>query len=345
MDYFKKYITYKTKYLQLKKQLGGVCECGSANSNAECIRCGKNEAHSSTAVENTIKIYISMMSGKTNEYNVSPNATIKDLKRLIQQNNEMHPSIYKQALILRSVQLEPLANERTIAECGIINGSSLDLLLVELPEFNNIIIDQVVALIRTNSIDLVDLLSQYTGELNLEDKEITDAHMVSLCSALGQNNTVTSLNLSSNEFSLDGITELVKLLKINNTITTLNLGYNHLNNELIEILVDGLIQNNTITTLDLSANDFDMEGIVKLLNHNTPITTLNLSNNYINDKKATLLADPLIRHTFITNLILRDNYISREGKTILTTAKPSVNIDFRRKSHRHRVFDSNTDED
>lgn len=266
-------------------------------------------------------IYVCMMTGESFKYEINSNATIMDIKQLIKRDNMMHPSVHIQRLMFRPLLIE-LCNLATLADCGIINDSVLDLLIDELPPFDFKTISRVVVLNRNKNIEeLVELLSQHQGELNLN--AISGPCIIPLCRALEQNDTVTSLFLCENGIRGEAVLALDTMLRLNKTITNINLSGNTIEDVGANALASMLKLNKTITNINLYSNKIKKAGAIALahmLKINKTITNINLRSSEFGDEGVIQLAEALCQNTSITNINLRDIKIGDIGAIQLAEA-------------------------
>ena len=311
-----KYLKYKMKYIQLKNQLGGLCKCDNkAESIAECNICSQRvtsnsvasssatasmgNAQSSSSVPRNagdINVTVVSMSGKNASFPISRDARISDLKQLIQTENEFdHPEIYRQKLVYRPGPhgMEPLADRLTLFDCGIgrIPGDEIvvDLIYEEgdLRTFYLAVINRIKGLIRNNSgKELVDLLSQYTGDLSLgapyDTFTTNPADVILLANALMGNTTVRHLNISFNRVGDVGVREIAKMLTVNTTLTSIDLRSMEIGDMGAEALADAFKVNNTLTRIDLRSNNIGDVGahhIADMMRDNTAIRYIYLDQN------------------------------------------------------------------
>lgn len=143
-----KYLKYKEKYLALKNQLGGVCDCG----RAECPEC-RGMATSSQAVSSSaalvaasalepavaamgngapvdINFTVVAMNGAAIPVTIPNNMTIFDLKHYI---HDRHPnlSVNSQRIMFRPQYMGPIPNHVKLSALNIddLGQSELDLML------------------------------------------------------------------------------------------------------------------------------------------------------------------------------------------------------------------------
>ena len=330
-----KYLKYKMKYIQLKNQLGGACNCGLSHSSiAACPNC-RLEMQAAAAVmgnaEQMINVNVVAMTGKSVLFPISPNATILELKRRIQANNEIgNLEIYRQRLVYRPgpLGMESLADDLTLDECGIrqIAGVEIevDLLLDgDLLEFSPEIIERVIGLLRNNRTEeLTNLLSQYVGSLHIDSDPATQ-WMGTLANALRENTTVDHLAISTSIFLDEDFISLTEVLKQNTNITRLHLINMYLGNNRISALAEALKVNRYITYVNLQNNIIGDDGATQLadaLKNNNTITSIDLGNNKIGDVGATELADALKSNNKITTISLDRNKIGGMGVIKLVNA-------------------------
>ena len=332
-----KYLKYKMKYIQLKKQLGGVCNCGQAESNADCPVC-RDAMPAAAAVGNAgdINVTVVSMSGKSAIFPISRNATILELKGRIQANNELgNLEIYRQKLIYRPGRygMDPLADNLTLFECGIgqidEDPIEVDLLLEDnLLEFSPEIIERVIVLLRNSRTEeLTNLLSQYTGTLMITsnvgqyyrppiDFDPASRWLVTLANALRENTTVTRLIIPNEHFLDEDFISLTDALKQNTNITSLTLTAMNIGDNHIIALAEALKVNRTITDINLSRDNFGDDGATALadaLKSNNTITRIELDGNRISNAGAAQLADALKSNNTITYINLSNNKIGDVG--------------------------------
>jgi hypothetical protein len=309
-NFREKYLKYKMKYIQLKNQLGGVCDCTKANSNPECIVCSKMAAVESAA-PTMINVHVRTMAGKEAIYNISPNAKILDLKLLIARERKfVYPLYYRQKLILMP-SYEPLADNSTLAECGILDGTVLELILGKMNEDFPSEVSQLKKFsYEERNDEFAELLSVWDGKLhifNLDMSQEGESKFIkSLGIALRENTSITDLKISTFYSHSLLATTLADVLKVNKTITTLNLSYNAFNCEDMIALADALKVNQSITTINLSFNNIGNNGALALaeaLRINHYITRISLSYNNIEIEgrqalKALLVERPELKIKF-----------------------------------------------
>ena len=339
-----KYLKYKMKYIQLKKQLGGVCNCGQAESNADCPVCrdAMPAAAAMGNAEQLISVTVVSMSGKSAIFPISRNATILELKGRIQANNELgNLEIYRQKLMYRPGRygMEPLADNLTLFECGIgqidEEPIEVDLLLEDnLLEFSPEIIERVIVLLRNiRTEELTNLLSQYVGTLMISNLgqyyrppinfDPASRWLGTLANALRENTTVTRLIFPRERFLDEDFISLTDALKQNTNITSLILTDMNLVDNHISALAGALKVNRTITAIVLSRNNFGDDGATELadaLKSNNTITHISLDYNRIRDVGAAQLADALKSNNKITYINLSNNKIGDVGAIQLVNA-------------------------
>lgn len=312
-----KYLKYKMKYIQLKNQIGGVCDCGKSRTNANCPRCSTRKASSSSAAASNprfasasaaassdaanardINVIVTLMSGASARFQISNNATILELKRLIQTKNEFpYLEIYRQKLVYRPgpYGMEPLANDCTLVQCGIgeVDGNDPEVDLLVEPNLLTFAMGadkmQILRLMKDEKKkELADLLSQYTGELDLDGyyvsdvMKINDIGAITLAHALRENTTVKNLNLRFNIIGDDGAQAIADMLAVNRTITHLSLESNQIGDIGAQALADALKVNSTLTSIVLGYNrigDVGAHHIADMMRNNTTIINIYLGNN------------------------------------------------------------------
>ena len=334
-----KYLKYKMKYIQLKNQLGGVCDCGKSRTNANCPRCSTRKAPASQASSSSaaasnprfasasaaassaaaanardINVIVTSMSGASAQFQISNNATILELKRLIQTKNEFaYLEIYRQKLVYRPgpYGMESLANERTLVQCGIgeVDGNDPEVdLLVEpnlLTFAMGVVNTRIVRLMKEEKKEeLAYLLSQYTGELDLGGYYVSDVMKINAIGAI----------------------TLAHALRENTTVTNLNLRFNIIGNEGAQAIADMLAVNTKLTHLSLESNQIGDEGAHALANAlkvNSTLTSIVLGYNRIGDVGAHHIADMMRNNTTIINIYLGNNQFGAEGIAELEAVKAS----------------------
>jgi hypothetical protein len=247
-----------------------------------------------------INVTVVSMSGKNASFPISRNATIFQLKELIQTENELdHPEIYRQKLVYRPgpYEMNPLADNLTLVECGIGQiGEAGDEIVVDLlyaegglRTFNLTVRNRIKGLIRNNSgKELVDLLSQYTGDLSLgapyDTFTTNPTDIILLANALMGNTTVSHLNISFNRVGDAGAEAIAKMLTVNTTLTSIDLGSMEIGDMGARALADAFKVNNTLTRIDIRSNNIGNEGahhIADMMRYNTAIRYIYLNQNLI----------------------------------------------------------------
>lgn len=314
-----KYLKYKMKYIQLKNQLGGVCECGAPEPNGACPKCGKSSASSSAAAgylesaiappqaaasssadAGDINVYVVAMNGDTVMFPISRDAKILQLKELIRAEDKFgRPEIYRQKLVYRPGRygMEPLADRLTLSQCdiGVINNRDpIEVDLLFEPNLRPFVVGlnkQFLRLMKTKSIkELTASLSQYTGYLNLNLVSvdggigglIEDADVIILAHALMGNTTVVRINLWFNRIGDAGARALADMLAVNRTLINIHLDYNSIGDEGACALATALKKNDTLTSIGLSNNRIGDEGahcIADMMSHNSTIRQIHLEKN------------------------------------------------------------------
>ena len=340
-----KYLKYKMKYIQLKKQLGGECNCALRhNSIAACPECrktmpadvgnaqavmGNGAAASSSAAGNPdmINIVVLPMTGAAVVENVfNRNMTIRELKQIIGRDPRF--PIDRQIIMYRQGPhgINPLDDHLTLDQS--INNTpqgadyyEFDLLLGKpsfIGMFNNGLFERIVQLNKDRDIEgLVDLLSEYEGKLmfGFGFDSFRRIDISPLLIALKRNRTVTGLNLSMCNFDSVSALAVADMLRENNTIISLVLPSDRLPREAVTALVAALrvnngvkhlIYNNTIVPyLNYSAIE-----LANMLRENTRLTHIDFSGIAFNGEAATALAAALRHNTTLTHVVLRRIHIS-----------------------------------
>jgi len=345
-----KYLKYKMKYIQLKKQLGGACNCARNHSSiADCPVC-RNAMPAAVgnavpaamgnavpAVAGDINVTVVSMSGNNDIFPISPNATILELKRRIQANNKLeYLEIYRQRLMYRPGPhgIEPLANDLTLAECGIQQIGEkpieVDLLLEDdLLEFNlennNELRGRIIGLLRNSHTDeLKKLLSQYVGHLQIReshsgpqlDFDPASRWLRTLANALRENITVTHLDIRSSGFLDEDFTSLTDTLKEDTNINLVELIFMNLGDNHISALAEALKVNRNITTVNLLGNNIGNDGAIALaeaLKSNNTITVIILAGNRILENGALALVIALTENITVTRLDIDSNWFHSDG--------------------------------
>jgi hypothetical protein len=368
-----KYLKYKMKYIQLKKQLGGACNCARNHSSiADCPVC-RNAMPAAAAMGNPmlavmgnampaaaedINVNVVLMNGKSVLFPISPDATILELKRRIQANNEIgNFEIYRQRLVYRPGQygMNPLADNLTLRQCDIgqIAGDEIevDLLLDEnLLEFNleysPELRARVIELLRNSRTEeLTNLLSQYVGPLVIAgtydrpqlDFDPASRWLSTLANALRENTTVTRLSIGWSSFLDEDFRSLIDALTQNTTIKEVYLLYMNLGDNHISALADALKVNSNITRLSLGGNNIGDDGAIALaeaLKSNNTITEIMLYRNKIGIDGANAFAEALTENKTVTRLDITYNRLPKYSHPVLDAfreleaARPGLRINY-----------------
>jgi hypothetical protein len=297
------------------------------------------------------------MQGTRVQLQISPNATILELKRRIQANNEIgNFEIYRQRLMYRLGQygMNPLADNLTLRQCDIgqIAGDEIevDLLLDEnLLEFSPEVRERVFGLLRNRRTDeLTKLLSQYVGTLEISylGLEPYNRHWIvfdpatrwlnTLANALRENTTVTHLFIQGKRFLDEDFTALAEALVENTHITHLSLLEMNIGDNHMSALAYALKVNRNITNINLAGNIIGDAGVIALadaLKSNNTITHINLHTNEFGDSGIVEFAKVLrLRQNIrITNIDFRWLNITKVGLVALRelrAARPELIIEY-----------------
>ena len=336
-----KYLKYKMKYTQLKKQLGGDCNCARRHSSiADCPECrktmpadvGNGAAASSSAAGNQdmIKISVMSMTGSAVAEGVfNRNMTIMQLKQIIERNHPELP-VDRQKIIYRPgpFNIKALANNLTLGQS--INNTpqgadyyEFDLLLGN-PSFKNMfengLFDRIAQLNKDRNIDgLSELLSEHEGHLYFGfgiDTSLRRISIVPLLTALKRNNTVTVLDLSECNFDSISAFAVADVVRENNTIETLLLPRNRVPDNAMIALVDALRENNSIEHLIYNGISDDTHidrmpiALANMLRENTRLTLIDFSGIVFKREATTALAEALRHNTTLTRVALRNIGVS-----------------------------------
>jgi len=162
-------------------------------------------------------------------------------------------------------------------------------------------------------------------QLLLNDNEITDTGVTSLCDALTHPSCkVTTLYLSGNQITNTSVTSLCDALTHPSCkVITLDLSGNQITDTGVTSLCDALTHPSCkVTTLDLSRSqiiDTCVTSLCDALTHpSCKVTTLDLSHSQITDTGVTSLCDALTHPSCkVTTLYLSRNQITDTGVTSL----------------------------
>ena len=340
-DFKNLYLKYKMKYIQLKNQLGGLCNCGNkAESIAECNICSQRVTSNSVASSSAaamptfigdampaaaaamgnagdINVNVVSMTGKSVLFPISPNATILELKSRIQANNEIgNFEIYRQILVYRLGPhgMEPLADDHTLRQCGIgeIAGDDIevDLLLDENLlefnlEYNPELRARIIELLRNSRTEeLTKLLSQYVGPLDITERY-----------------TIPDLELVP---ATRWLSTLANALRENTTVTRLSINHGRfLVDEDFILLTNALTQNTTINEvhlLHMNLGDNHLSALADALKVNSNITRIDIFGSRFGDDGAIALAEALKSNNTITEIRLVGNKIGIVGANAFVEA-------------------------
>ena len=352
-----KYLKYKLKYTQLKNQLGGECNCARrASSIAACPVC-RDAMPAAAAVGNamlaamgdvmpvavanpeTININVDSMQGTRVQLQISPNATILQLKELLHTKSELkHPEIYRQILVYRPgpYGMTALRNNVILRDIGIADNMTddmkIDLLFQpDLLGFNLQVLNRILILSQNNQQEEINnLLSQYNGTLFipewLSNNLRVPSFIHSLVEALKENTSITSLEITGSDQhgsrNVDDtvVALLAPALAQNTSITAINFSHNMISDIGVSSLVEALIENTSITTIDLSYNQLrsnTLQYLAVLLTKNQHITKINLTTNKIRGTYIKEFVEALINSTSITHIYLRNNELDPNSIILL----------------------------
>jgi Leucine-rich repeat (LRR) protein len=289
--YYQKYLKYKSKYINLKRDL----DTGFLNKN-----------YDDSFVNKTT--YFNLKN--SNKQNGGSYYQRGGLSPIVQ--NKLDEAIRTGAIKLELVSNYFLSDNDAVDIARALAGNTT---LQTIDLTNNRIGDEgAIALAGNTTLQTLDLTNNRIGyegaraladnktlqTLNLDSNEIGDEGAI----ALAGNTTLQTLNLSDNKIGDEG----ARVLANNTTLQTLNLAYNKIG----EIALAALAGNTTLQTLNLLGHRIGDEGAIALAG-NTTLQTLNLPFNEIGDEGARALAG----NRTLQNLDLYGNEIRDEGAIAL----------------------------
>jgi len=255
------------------------------------------------------------MSGVTVVIPISPDRRIIDLKVLISEKREFgFPLPYRQNIVFMvqgdPSSFEPLADERTLAECGIKDTTELDLLLPPPDENLTQELYQLHRFAREGRIDnFREVFGLYFNEnLNVGRMLLENEDNTAFINAIAP--LITELIIDSPVRSVD-VAIIAEMLKTNTTITRLTIRNNHHTVRAGEaaLIADMLRVNTYITYINLSNNNFRVEGarsIADALRVNRTLTEIDLSSSVLMDEGVLAILDSLYQ-TNITKIDISSN--------------------------------------
>ena len=329
-----KYLKYKMKYIQLKNQLGGACNCGlSHSSSAACPNCRLEmpaaavvmgnpmpaamptvmgdampaaAASSSAAAAEDINVTVVTLSGNNDSFPISPYATILELKSKIQASDSLgYLEIYRQRLMYRAGRygMDPLANDLTLRQCDIGQKTEAG----EPIEVDLLLEDDL----RTFGDPRIQVqLQMRISRLMRTESETALAALLSQYTG-----DIVLRPFSNPQLITDaGAIILGHALMGNTTVHRLHLQYNGVGDEGARALADALRGNSTLIALDLQSNgisDVGARALADALRGNSTLRGLYLKSAQISDECAHEIFDMMISDTTIRFISIRQYRISR----------------------------------
>ncbi|XP_076446307.1 uncharacterized protein LOC143283818 [Babylonia areolata] len=145
----------------------------------------------------------------------------------------------------------------------------------------------------------------------------------SLCVALIENSSVTSLDMEDNGLGLEGAKCVAEMLSENTFVTELRVADNHLKTEGVQLIVNIVKDMDIITKLDLSGNSLqEYDGVIirDLIEESRNLKELRCTHNCFRESGGVYIGDAIGWNDTLEVLDLSWNHLRRQGASAIASA-------------------------
>ena len=359
--YYQKYLKYKSKYINLQSQIGGVKEFGKLFTNQPPDT--QDEIYNKMDEMDEIPITRTLNTTRRDSVDIKTFTSLKKKLRLDQSIEKeamfisvpiivYHPDYLDNNEILMLAKIF-IQNSNNPNMTPLINYMTLS------PDSNPIqLVNAYKRPLNFNLTKLFDRDYYLDGDYYLNDNQLHfELFFIFICILITnkqikltfinlniykksfntiifglKQNIITHLKITNCQIGYEEAKALATALEKNTTLVSLDLDVNSIGDEGAKALATVLEKNTTLQILELYENNIGDEGAKALataLEKNTTLVTLNPNFNSIGDEGAKALATALEKNTTIRGLNLYGNNIGKEGIDALTSVLEKNKIPLR----------------